>query len=312
MTTLDSGAANVLAAMAGQPTLDSMTPPQARAMFSMAFPTMQAAKPEVAEVRDLAAEGARGSIPLRLYRPAGSAAKAVLPGIVFFHGGGWVIGDLETYDNICRLLCNASGCAVVSVDYRLAPEHKFPAAAEDCFDATRWIAAHAAELGIDPARLAVAGDSAGGNLAAVVSLMARDAGGPALKHQLLFYPVTDLSGETESYRVNGRDYFLTQTLMRWFGDHYVRSETDRSDWRASPLLAHTHTELPSATVLVCGFDPLRDEGIAYAAVLQGAGVPTQLIRADSQIHGYLLMDAAIPQVSQAIKNCSASLRRALF
>ncbi|MDB5986885.1 MAG: alpha/beta hydrolase fold-containing protein [Nevskia sp.] len=312
MTMLDPNAAKVLAAMAGQPTLDMMTPPQARAMFSTAFPTMQAAKPAVAEVRDLAAEGTQGSIPLRLYRPAGSQAAAMLPGIVFFHGGGWVIGDLETYDNICRLLCNAAGCAVVSVDYRLAPEHKFPAAAVDAFDALRWVAAHAAGLGIDAARLAVAGDSAGGNLAAVVSLMARDAGGPALKHQLLFYPVTDLSGETESYRVNGSDYFLTQTLMRWFGDHYVNDVGDRIDWRASPLLAHKHGELPSATVLVCGFDPLRDEGVAYAAVLQGAGVPTQLIRADSQIHGYLLMDAAIPEVAQMIKDCSASLRRALF
>ncbi len=308
--TLDPQAAQVLAAMANMPSLDTMTPADARATSALAFPTMQGPKPDVAEVRDLTAKGPAGAIRLRLYRPLDSTAAAALPGLVFFHGGGWVIGDLEIYDNLCRLLANASGHAVVSVDYRLAPEHKYPAAADDAFAATRWIAAHAAELGIDATRIAVAGDSAGGNLAAVVSLMARDAGGPHISHQLLLYPVVDMSSESDSYRANGQDYFLTEALMRWFGNHYLASQAERSQWRASPLLASSLANLPSATVLVCGFDPLRDEGLAYAEALKRAGVATSVLRIENQIHGFLMMDAAIPAAQSAIDECAAALRLA--
>jgi acetyl esterase len=313
MATLDPNAAQVLAAMAlsGYPPLDEMSPADARAASALGFASMRGPKREVAVVREVNAEGRHSPIPLRLYRPLGSNADSALPAVVFYHGGGWVIGDLDIYDHVCRILCEASGCVVVSVDYRLAPEHKFPAAVEDAFDALQWISKHAGTLGIDPERLGVAGDSAGGNLAAVTSLIARDAGGPALKHQLLLYPATHVSGTTTSYHENAEGYFLTASLMRWFGEHYFNDANDRSDWRASPLLASSHRDLPPATVMVCGFDPLRDEGIAYEEALKQAGVATELIRVDDQIHGFLMMDGAIPSAVKYLQRCGAAVKQAL-
>lgn len=316
MTALNPQARQVLDLMeaSGMPPLDEMSVADARTASATAFASLSSkqVKPEeVAEVRELSMDGPAGAIGLRLYRPAGSQASQALPGLVYFHGGGWVICDLDTHDQICRRLCNASGCAVVSVDYRLAPEHKFPAAVDDCFAATCWVADHAATLGINADRLAVGGDSAGGNLSAVVSLMARDAGVPKIRHQLLFCPATDMGGDTGSFDTNGEGYFLTKALMQWFFDHYLNGEQDVANWRASPLRAASHAELPSASVFVIGFDPLRDEGVAYAERLRQAGVAVELVRFDDQIHDFPLMDAVISAADDFYNQAGPMLRKAL-
>lgn len=309
MRTLDSDARRVLDLMsaAGHPELDELDPVQARVAAGLGFSALRAPPPEIAEIRELVAEGPGGAMALRMYRPR---VAAQLPALVFFHGGGFTIGDLELYDAMCRRLALAGDCAVISVDYRLAPEHKFPAAVDDAFAATVWVAEHAAWLGVDPAHIAVGGDSAGGNLAAVVALLAREAGAPALHHQLLLYPVTGWLTESDSYQRCADGYFLTQSLMRYFGDHYLASEDDLGDWRCAPLRASRHEELPAATVLVCGFDPLRDEGVGYAETLQNAGVPVDLIEYPSQIHAFLLMDGQIAQAGEALTEIGQKLRAA--
>ncbi|HSW14747.1 MAG TPA: alpha/beta hydrolase [Solimonas sp.] len=260
----------------------------------------------VATVEEREIAGPGGSLRLRIYRP--SEAKR-LPVTVFFHGGGFVGCTLDTHDNVCRCLCARAETLLVSVDYRRAPEAPFPAAVEDALAALRWVHAHAAGLGGDPARLAVAGDSAGGNLSAVVSQMVRD-GGPALCHQLLLYPATDFATETESRRRLAEGYFLTAPLMRWFGDQYTPDPAVRSDPRVSPLRAPDLEGLPSATVLVAGYDPLRDEGVAYAERLSAAGVATELIEYPGQIHGFLNMLGAIGQADEALTRCAEALRKA--
>jgi acetyl esterase len=231
-----------------------------------------------------------------------------LPVVVYFHGGGWVIGSIETHDAPCRELANRSGAIVVSVEYRMAPEHPFPAAPEDCYAATAWVADHAAEFGGDPARLAVAGDSAGGNLAAVVALMTRERNGPPLRFQLLIYPAVDARMGYASIDENSTGYFLTKADMHWFYGHYG---ADPSDWRASPLLAPDHSGLPPALVLTAEYDPLRDEGEAYARKLQEAGVPVTLRRYDGQIHGFTIMTAAVDRACEAVNQAAADLRQAL-
>ncbi|MDI3258727.1 MAG: alpha/beta hydrolase [Sinobacteraceae bacterium] len=299
-------------AESGQPALDQLTPAQAREAVRLGFAALQGPPPEVGSIRDLAYEGPTDRRALRLYWPPEVPSTRRLPACVYFHGGGWVVGDIPLYDNVCRLLCRASGCAVISVDYRLAPEARFPAAVEDCWTATRWIVEHAEVLGIDAARVAVAGDSAGGNLAAVVALRARDEGKPRLVHQLLIYPVTDLRGQTPSYQKNADGYFLTAALMRWFGDHYLGGESaSATDWRASPLLASSHAGLPPATILVCGFDPLHDDGVNYAEKLHQAGVAAELIRLPEQIHGFISMDGAIPAARHTLERVGQVLGQAL-
>jgi acetyl esterase len=266
----------------------------------------------VAAVRDLAAPGPAGLVPLRLYRPLGAAAEVPLPALVFFHGGGWVIGDLDTHDVVCRRLANASGAAIVSVDYRLAPEHKFPAAVEDAFAVTGWAAgAGAAVLGIDGRRLAVGGDSAGGNLATVTALLARDAGGPALRCQLLIYPATDLNMRHESQRRLAEGHLLTRSGQEWFHAQYLRSAADRDDWRASPLLAPSLAALPRTYVLTAGHDPLGDEGEAYARRLREAGVAVTERRFPGQIHGFITMGRMIAAAGQALDDAGAALKEAL-
>lgn len=313
MRALDPAARQLLDLMAasGQPTLDQLPPAQARLAADAGFKMLQGPPEAVAEVRDLTAEGPAGKIGLRLYRPAGSEAGAMLPACLYFHGGGFVIGNVPLYDNLCRLLANASGCAVVSVEYRLAPEHAFPAAVDDCFAALRWVAAQAGTLGLDARRLAVAGDSAGGNLAAVCALMARDQGGPALGYQLLIYPVTDMRGGTPSYHENGEGYFLTAPLMDWFLNQYLGKDGPVEDWRASPLLAPSHAGLPPASILVCGFDPLHDDGLRYAEALKQAGVPVKFTSLPDQIHGLVSFDGALPAAKPAIAALGAELRDAL-
>jgi acetyl esterase len=264
---------------------------------------------QVASVDDVAIPGPAGEIPLRIYRPGRDGPYPVL---VYFHGGGWVVGDLDTVDEACRVLANEVGCVVVSVDYRLAPEHPFPAAVEDCYAATEWVADNADALLGDPDRVAVAGDSAGGNLAASVSLAARNLDGPDLTHQCLIYPVTDHNFDTDSYHENAEDYFLTRDAMKWFWDHYLDSPFDGANPYASPLRADDCSDLPPATVMTCEFDPLRDEGEAYADRLEDAGVPVSRIEYDDMIHGFFLMIESPPldAAREAVDDVAAELRAA--
>ena len=274
---------------------------------------LQPDPPAVAESRDIAADCGDGLVvPLRAYRPAGSDAAAVLPVLVYFHGGGWTIGDLDTHDVLCRELANGSGCAVVAVDYRVGPEQRFPAAVDDCIAATRWVHEHAAELKVDPARLAVGGDSAGGNLAAVVTIDARDAGAtPPIAFQLLIYPATDMRCVAESHRTNGEGYLLTRETIEYFRAHYIDDARHYDDWRASPLLAADLSNLPPAFVLTAGYDPLRDEGLAYSQRLTESGSRSTHVCFERQIHGFITMGRVVDEANAAVAMCAAELRRAL-
>jgi len=251
--------------------------------------------------------GAGGVIPVRIYVPQGSRP---MPGLVYFHGGGWARGSLNTHDPLCRSLANAGGCIVVSVDYRMAPEHTFPAAIDDAAAATRWVAQNAPRLGIDPRRVAVGGDSAGGNLAAAVTLLLRDAGGPPLVHQLLLYPVTDYNFGTASYVANAEGYMLTRAAMRFYWRIYLRSEADANDQRASPLRARDFSNLPPALVITAEFDPLRDEGRAYADRLRRAGTPVVYRDYAGMVHGFATMAGVLDQGKQAVQDAAAALREA--
>jgi acetyl esterase len=264
----------------------------------------------IGKSEDRVMAGPAGNIRLRVYTPVG-AQDAVLPGLVFFHGGGFVIGDLETHDDLCRCLANGSGCRVVSVDYRLAPENCFPAAIDDCFAATKFVAAHAAEFGIDPQRLAVGGDSAGGNLAAVVAQLAKIEG-PKIRFQLLIYPVTQLGQpDMPSMRENAKGYFLEREGMDWFTRMYCPDAAHRSDPRLSPLLAKDLSGLPPAYVVTAGFDPLRDEGKAYADKLAEAGVPVTYVNYPNMIHGFFSMRSVIRKAREAVDVAAAALRAGL-
>jgi acetyl esterase len=296
-----------LVVQSGRPAYHTLSPKDARQLFRDTRPAATPTPPEIGSVRDLVTNTA---IPLRVYRPAGVPETTPLPAHVYFHGGGWVIGDLETHDVLCRQLTAASGASVISVDYRLAPEHKFPAAAEDAWSATRWVVDRAGELGLDAGRLAVGGDSAGGNLAAVVALMARDAGGPALRLQVLIYPVTDVMRETRSYEDFADGYMLTRDSMRWFIAHYLRSRDDARDWRVSPLRAPSLAGLPPALIVTAGFDPLRDEGEFYAGRLRDAGVMVDYVCYGGMVHGFVGMGKLLDSAGRAIDHIGSSLRQA--
>jgi len=296
-----------LVAKAGRPAYHTLSPKDARQLYKDTRAASTPTPPEVGAVRDMLA----GTIPVRVYRPVGAAADAALPALIFFHGGGWVIGDMDTHDVLCRQLTAEAGVVVVNVDYRLAPEAKFPAAADDVWAATRWVAANAGKLGIDPARLAVAGDSAGGNLAAVVALMARDAGAPALKLQVLLYPVTQIGTETRSYRDFADGYLLTRESMLWFFDHYLPSKDAGADWRVSPMHAPSLAGVAPALVVTAGFDPLRDEGEAYAQKLRDAGVTVDYVCYGGMIHGFVPMGRLIDTANRAVAHVAASLRQSL-
>ena len=293
------------------PPTHTLSPAEARAMYRQRRSFTQPDAPEVAVVRELSAPGPGGAISLRAYRPAGSDAAARLPVLVYYHGGGWVIGDLDTHDTLCRELCNLSGCAVVAVDYRMGPEHPFPAAVDDALAATRWIHANASSLHVDASRLAVGGDSAGGNLAAVVALAARDAGNLPITFQLLIYPATDQSRTAASHATNGEGYLLTRDTMRYFHDHYIHDIAQDREWRASPLLHADHAGLPPAFLLTAGYDPLRDEGLQYAQKLSEAGSIATLVNFERQIHGFITMGRVIDEANAAVQLCAAQVRQAL-
>ena len=295
----------------GVPPTHTLTPGQARAFYRDRRTFTQPEPPQVAAVRDLEARGPAGPIPLRSYRPAGCGADDVLPVLVYYHGGGWVIGDLDTHDVVCRQLSNLSGCAVVAVDYRLAPEHRFPAAFDDALAAARWVRAQAGALKVDASRIAVGGDSAGGNLAAAVALAARDAGDLPLAFQLLVYPATDQRRGWPSHTANGQGYLLTKESMDYYHDHYLPDPALDADWRASPLLAASHAGLPPAFVLTAGYDPLRDEGLQYAQALSAAGTSATLVNFERQIHGFITMGRVIDEANVAVQLCAAQLRHAL-
>lgn len=293
------------------PPTHTLRPVVARLAYRERRSFTQSPPPEVGEVRELSAESQHGPVPLRMYRPLGHDATALLPALVYYHGGGWLLGDLDTHDTLCRELANSSGCAIVSVDYRMAPEHRFPIAVDDCLAATYWVHRHAQELGIDATRLAVGGDSAGGNLAAVVAIAARDAGDLPLQYQLLIYPATDMRRTAPSHTTNGQGYMLTSDTMTYYHDHYIVDSKDDLDWRASPLLCENLSGLPPSLVLVAGYDPLRDEGVMYAQRLSEAGSKATLISFERQIHGFILMGKILDEANTAVSICAAQLREAL-
>jgi acetyl esterase len=281
--------------------------PEAREMLRN-FKALEGEPEAVAEVYDLTVPGPAGALPLRVYRPAGATP---LPVIVYFHGGGWVVGDIEVADKPCRTLAGATGAVIASVEYRLAPETQFPGAVDDCFAAATWVAEHAERFGGDPARVGVAGDSAGGNLAAVISQLARDIRRPRLALQLLIYPATDGTTERASMTENAEGYLLTRAAIEWFGGHYLpRPEEDVADPRFSPLLAESLAGLPPAIVVTGGYDPLRDEGRAYAAALRDAGVAVTESHNEGMVHGFAWMAGVVDHVREVYRQIGEATRAA--
>ena len=292
-------------AQADVPPIEEMSLEDARAGAILFAQAGAGEKESVARVEDRVLPGIVGDIPVRVYVPEGEVPQPV---ISYFHGGGWVFMGIETHDWICRRLANASGAIVVSAEYRLAPEHRYPASLDDCMAVTTWLAEHAAILGGDPARLAVAGDSAGGNLAAAVALASRTEGGPGLAAQALVYPVTDAACATPSYVQNADGYLLTARTMRWFWDQYLGPDGDPDDGYASVLRAPDLADLPPTLVITAEFDPLRDEGEAYAEHLQAAGVEATVHRYDGMVHGFLGMPEVVPDATDAMNELGGFLR----
>jgi acetyl esterase len=292
----------------GVPPVHTLTPIQARQSRNPLFVKLGGPPEAVANVEDLTIPGPGGEIPIRVYTPNGVGPFPIL---IYFHGGGWVICNLDTHDGVCRSLANGAFCVVVSVDYRLAPEHRFPAAVEDAYAATQWVAVNAHRINGDWSRIAVAGDSAGGNLAAVVSLMARDKGSPSLTYQVLVYPVTDLSSfDTDSYHQHGEGYLLTKDSMQWYRGHYIGAQERLRNPYASPLLAKELKGLPPALVITAEFDVLTDEAEAYAERLRQAGVPVAYTCYSRMIHAFFNLAAVVDRARDAMDEAAAALRSA--
>jgi acetyl esterase len=295
--------------LSGRPPFETLTPAEARDAYSRSREVLQPEPEDVAERRDLRCPGPSGEIPLRLYRPLGCDAGEHLPGLVYFHGGGWLLGGLDSHDGICRILANGARCAVVSVDYRMAPEQKFPAAVEDCVAATRFVVSYATDLEIDRSLIAIGGDSAGGNLAAVIAIMARDGTVPPLLAQLLIYPATDMTMSTVSSQTVNGGVSLTSATMKWFIDHYMQSDADRIDWRASPARAASLAGTAPAIVITASADPLYDEGVAYARRLEREGVRVVHLHFSDQMHGFVSMGRIIRASATALTMVTAALKR---
>jgi acetyl esterase len=295
----------VMRVVGGKP-MDQLSVPEARKAVMALIPKSRQPGPALM-ISNRTIPGPAEEIPIRIYTPEG---KGPFPLVVFFHGGGFVVGNLDNDDGICRTLSAGAGCTLVSVDYRLAPEHKFPAAPDDCLAATRWAAQHAAEFNADPARCVLAGASAGGNLAAVTALRIRDEGGPVLGGQLLLYPVTDYhTPPTPSYLANANGYLLTRDLMVWFWQHYLKDASEANNPYASPLRAPNLSSLPPALVITAEYDPLRDEGERYAQRLQQAGVPTVQLRYGGMIHGFFMLGDLFSESRQAISDANHWLKQ---
>ncbi len=298
----------ILELRAAAPALHELTPEQARQTMAAWRPQGLPLEP-VVQVHDMVVPGPAGDVPARGYLPNDDPRD--LPTLVYFHGGGWVLGDLDSHDAVCRALCNRAGISVLSVDYRLAPEAKYPAAAEDAYAALSWINAMYDQQGGRDDRIAVAGDSAGGNLAAVVAQMARDRGGPRIDAQILIYPVTDFDFSTDSYRENGRgDRGLSEAGMRWFWNLYLNHASEGAQPYASPLRAADLSNLPRALTITAQYDPLRDQGEAYADALAAAGVQSRCARYDGVIHGFVSAFQSVPEGDQALDQIAAELRDA--
>jgi len=294
-------------AAANQPAFHSQSPADARkamdAMLNVFGPG-----PDVHKVEDRKIPGPAGDIPVRIYSPPGKPIGV----LVYFHGGGWVVGDIASHDYVCRALTNAAGCVVVSVDYRLAPEHKFPAGPEDSYAATEWVSKNAASLGSDADHIAVGGDSAGGNLAAVISLMARDRKGPRIRHQMLIYPVTDAAMDTPSYKEFTADGFVLSKLdMEWFWGYYLANKRDGENPYASPSRASNLSNLPPAHIITASHDPLRDEGEGYAELLKKAGNRVKVKRYQGVVHGFFSLQAALDQGKTATRELAEELKASL-
>lgn len=302
---LDEDVAAFLAAVraSGRPAFETLSVADARAFYRGGRDTLNLPSVEIGDVSDECFGGRGGPVGLRHYRPARSLVGAQ-PAILFYHGGGWVIGDLDTHDSICRHLVAATGLQLIAVDYRLAPEHRFPAAVEDSIDAHAILIDRAAEWGIDPQRIVLMGDSAGGGLSLVVALHARDMCLPLPVAQALFYPVTDLRGRTESY-ARVRDVPITARTMAWFAGHYLQHPEQAGDWRTSPLLATTLASLPPTFIAICGEDPLYDEGKALAARLYRGGNIVELRDLPGQLHGYLTLGRKLAEAERSIAAASA-------
>jgi acetyl esterase len=288
--------------------IEAMTPAEAREQMEMMAASRKAEPLPTARIENRAILGPAGEIPVRIYWPNAAGTR---PAIVYYHGGGHVIGSLDSHDLVARNLCGGAGAVVVSIDYRMGPEHRFPAAVEDSFAALEWVHANAASLGADPDRLGVHGDSAGANLAAVVALVARDKGGPKLRLQSLVYPVADFRMETESYKKYATDCgILTAEAMKWFRGHYLRTMDDATDWRASPVLAPSVAGVAPAIVIAAECDVLRDEGLAYAERLKAAGVPVEYKRYAGMIHAFFGMMPAVDDAMNAQQQVWAAFKEA--
>ena len=301
------------AAAARGSVFDARTPAEARALYSASTAAFAPQTPDLRDVADRTIPGPDGPVPVRVYTPQAAGA---LPILVYFHGGGWVFGDLETHDAMCRIVADAAECLVVAVDYRLAPEHKFPAGLKDCIAATRWCAAHGTEIGGDPARIAVGGDSAGGNLAAATAQAARNSdgggGGPKLAFQWLIYPAVDFTADNASLRDNADGYLLTRAAIDWTLAQYTAGPGEAQDPRASPALERDLAGLPPALVQTAEYDPLRDDGELYGERLREAGVPVKVSRYDGMIHGFYFMEGVLGQAKDLHEEVATEVRAALF
>jgi acetyl esterase len=309
--TLDPDAAAVFKAYqeAGRPPYETVSPAEARELYLKGRAVSNPEPPELKSVQALAIPSTHGSIPARIYTPLKLRQNSGLaPGLVFFHGGGWVIGDLDSHDVVCRKLAHEGELIVIAVDYRLAPEHKFPAAADDAIAATKWIAGNSKRLGVDASRLMVGGDSAGGNLAAVVAISARDGDGPEITGQVLIYPATDFAMTHASHSEPETSILLTHSVIKWFCNHYLNGRGDIDNWKASPARAKTLAGLPPAYVLTAGADPLRDEGDEYAKRLREAGVAVTYRHFPGQFHGFFTMGKLLVQANVAASEIGAWLK----
>ncbi|HTR87873.1 MAG TPA: alpha/beta hydrolase [Reyranella sp.] len=299
-----------LMAAANRPAWHTLSPQAARELYLSLRPPAQGPRPDGVAIGNRSIPGPGGNIPVRFYRPETATSDARLPGLVYAHGGGWVFGNLESHDVLCAQLALEAGIAVAAVDYRLAPETRFPGAFDDVIAVLKWVTSHGASVGIDANRLAVGGDSAGGNLAAAAALWARD-NGVKLRMQLLAYPVLDAVGRTESYRLFYDGYGLGGETMEWFFDHYTPDKATRGDWRISPLRAQSVANLAPALVVTAGYDPLRDEGRAYAWRLQKEGTVCDLVEFGGMLHGFLSSPMLLHGARRGTALCAAALREAL-